>query len=698
MSDYNSDDPNYLFDLPRGPRPQKGKKKRRKIIHSPDIPDVGEDEVALSTGGGAASTQGGGPPGAAAAPPRGPAGGAPRAPPPGSSAGPPRDPPRAPPPGSSAGSPRGQPGGAPRAHPPGSSAGPPRGPPGGLPGAAAGPPRGPPGGAPRASPPGSSAGHPRGLPGGAPAPASAPGGGGGADPAVWELREVNTTGSTTSLTSTPNAQQSNPGPNNVTHNPHPSQSNNKEPSTKKARIGANLKVGDEEDEEEEEDDDDEDEENVNKKPAVNLVDVDDLNPNDWQKGVNTPEKRGISGASAQGRGSGTSTPMGVNTSAMLGGTPGTLRPVLSSNSMSEFLSQYSNDQNFSSLPQMYQNGMLIAGHPHEQVGESSNHMFSPLTPAPNQQHLDFNHAGVHLQHNPTLQSSSKQSSMPTSNLSTFTNPPPAPLLAPPPPSLPEIILQTLNNYETSEIRDIQDSLDKELFLYSFLEALNFNCWLPVVGNSFKGKDGLPSDPSVAGKRSHAISKTRRASSSSTYNNAEQERQSQNVISAHRKNPKKASDMQKQGQKKKADDKEDRIKTEISVSESLFCKKCKVDVERMSTVRELIVRCEAVLVKIDEGKSTKWNCYNGREKCVKVMEEWASGLKKKKKQCLPYCTNITNQKKPPTILDDGNFKVTFPEGFARGPTDFKEILKDLKKLLAAEGEYKYDGGSGRWHRV
>ena len=61
--------------------------------------------------------------------------------------------------------------------------------------------------------------------------------------------------------------------------------------------------------------------------------------------------------------------MGVNTSAMLGGTPGTLRPVLSSNSMSEFLSQYSNDQNFSSLPQMYQNGMPIAGHPHEQVGE-----------------------------------------------------------------------------------------------------------------------------------------------------------------------------------------------------------------------------------------------------------------------------------------------------------------------------------------
>ncbi|GMI10951.1 hypothetical protein TrVE_jg5882 [Triparma verrucosa] len=110
-----------------------------------------------------------------------------------------------------------------------------------------------------------------------------------------------------------------------------------------------------------------------------------------------PPSLNISGASEQGRGSGTSTPMGVNTSAMLGGTPGTLRPVLSSNSMSEFLSQYSNDQNFSSLPQMYQNGMPIAGHPHEQVGESSNHMFSPLTPAPNQQHLDFNHAGVHLQ-------------------------------------------------------------------------------------------------------------------------------------------------------------------------------------------------------------------------------------------------------------------------------------------------------------
>ena len=62
--------------------------------------------------------------------------------------------------------------------------------------------------------------------------------------------------------------------------------------------------------------------------------------------------------------------MGVNTSAMLGGTPGTLRPVLSSNSMSEFLSQYSNDQNFSSLSQMYQNlCWYFVGHPHEQVGE-----------------------------------------------------------------------------------------------------------------------------------------------------------------------------------------------------------------------------------------------------------------------------------------------------------------------------------------
>ncbi|GMH48467.1 hypothetical protein TL16_g00295 [Triparma laevis f. inornata] len=101
--------------------------------------------------------------------------------------------------------------------------------------------------------------------------------------------------------------------------------------------------------------------------------------------------------------SGTSTPMGGHSSAMLGGTPGTLRPVLSSNSMSEFLNSYSSHQNFSDLPQMYQsNGMPPNAHPHEPSHDPNhNHMFSPLTPAPNQhqQHMgiDFNHAGVHLQ-------------------------------------------------------------------------------------------------------------------------------------------------------------------------------------------------------------------------------------------------------------------------------------------------------------
>ncbi|GMH46660.1 hypothetical protein TrVE_jg3221 [Triparma verrucosa] len=210
------------------------------------------------------------------------------------------------------------------------------------------------------------------------------------------------------------------------------------------------------------------------------------------------------------------------------------------------------------------------------------------------------------------------------------------------------------------------------------------------------------DPSLAGKKSHAILKTRPASDS-TYIHAEQQRQSQNGrirMASEGKNSKgsvTAARMQKMGMKSIADNKENSIETEISVLESLYCKKCKIYVEGMRTVVELIVRCEKVIEKLDRGKSTRWNCYNGREKCVKAMAERALGLKELK-SIVPSYTYLTNQKPRPTLLDDGNFKVTFPEGFARGSTGFKGILEDLKKLLAAEGDYEYDGGSGSWVHV
>ena len=110
---------------------------------------------------------------------------------------------------------------------------------------------------------------------------------------------------------------------------------------------------------------------------------------------------------------------------------------------------------------------------------------------------------------------------------------------------------------------------------------------------------------------------------------------------------------------------------------------------MDPVASLIKRCETVIKNLDEGKRSGWPCYNGRTQCVYAEAKTKGGKKR-----LARMVNITSHATPP-ILEEGCFKVEFPEGFEAGTFDFKGILEDLKKLenLAAEGKCTND--DGRW---